>query len=377
MPHPEHVTHFTARAVALTVTVAGTSLALLATTGGTGAQAAAPAYVALGDSYSAGVGTWNRVDPTCYRSPKGYPVLIASSRGYALSYQACSGATTSEVKANQLAALGAGTAYVTLTAGGNDIGFAPVITECAKPGWMSNCTGAVNNAESILWNQLPSRLDGLYGSVLAKAPNARVVVVGYPRLFMGVDCNLFTFFSGDEMAKLNRAADDLATVTSSRAGAAGFGFVDVRGAFVGHAVCSSREWINGLSSPVDESFHPNVNGNIAYANLVSPTLTGSRTTTAVTAPPASTAPAAAPSTGPGLQMGRADGPSAQWYAAALPDLASPANLARAQAAGIDRATIRRLDRALRSNNLVLARAAWAELHALDKAFEVARARPSR
>jgi hypothetical protein len=38
--------------------------------------------------------------------------------------------------------------------------------------------------------------------------------------------------------------------------------------FIGHAVCGSPEWINGLSNPIGESYHPNVTGQANYANLV-------------------------------------------------------------------------------------------------------------
>ena len=99
-------------------------------------------------------------------------------------------------------------------------------------------------------------------------------MVGYPRLFMGIDCNGGTFFSGDEMTKLNQTADIMASVEAARASANGATFVDSRSAFTGHAVCSSTEWINGLSNPISESYHPNVAGQTGYTNLVSPQLTG-------------------------------------------------------------------------------------------------------
>jgi hypothetical protein len=85
--------------------------------------------------------------------------------------------------------------------------------------------------------------------------------LGYPRLFMGVDCNLGTFFSGSEMTRLNQTADLLASTTAGRAGAFGFTFKDAIPAFTGHAVCSSTEWLNGLSNPVGDSYHPNRTGH--------------------------------------------------------------------------------------------------------------------
>jgi hypothetical protein len=63
----------------------------------------------------------------------------------------------------------------------------------------------------------------------------------------------------------------LRDVTSARTAAAGanFRFKDAIPPFVGHAVCSSTEWLNGLSNPVGESYHPNRTGHgSGYAPLV-------------------------------------------------------------------------------------------------------------
>ena len=154
---------------------------------------------------------------------------------------------------------------MTVTVGGNDVNFAPVLTECAKPSWWGNCTKAINDALVILRTQLPARLTGLYAAIRAQAPYARVVVTGYPLLFNGSDCSLLTFFSSSEEAALNAATNELDGLLQARAAAAGFVFVDPRPAFVGHAWCDRQEWINGLSNPILESYHPNVSGHAAYA----------------------------------------------------------------------------------------------------------------
>src|SRR5262245_4734291 len=89
------------------------------------AAVAQPQYVALGDSYSSGVGTrvFYKESGSCYRSPEAYGPKIAAARGYALSFQACSGATTTEVNSKQLGTLSSSTSLVTITIGGNDAGF--------------------------------------------------------------------------------------------------------------------------------------------------------------------------------------------------------------------------------------------------------------
>lgn len=258
---------------------AGLVAALLPAAPAGAAAAPAPSYVALGDSYSSGTGTRTYLNDgtQCLRSTKAYPSLIAAAKGYSLNFRACSGAVINDVTSTQLGALSGSTSLVSISIGGNDAGFSGVLTECAKPGWMSNCTRAIDTAQSYINNTLPGRLTSLYASIRSKAPNAKVVVVGYPRLFNGEDCNLLTFFSPAEEARLNGTADLLNGKLSAAAGSAGFGFANPTSRFVGHAVCDDDEWINGLSNPIVESFHPKVVGHAnGYLPTVSPVLTGSR-----------------------------------------------------------------------------------------------------
>jgi len=225
------------------------------------ASAFAESYVALGDSYSSGVGTREFFEETCKRSLYAYPELVAGDRANtSLTFRACSGATTSDVLSEQLSALSSSTDIVTITIGGNDAGFAGVITQCALP-WPWSCEGDLDDAEAFIENTLPGRLDNVYAAIARDAPNATVVVLGYPRLFMGVDCNAGTFFSSTELTRMNLVADLLSEVTQERAEAAGFTFESAIPSFTGHAVCSESEWINGLSNPIEESFHPNRTGH--------------------------------------------------------------------------------------------------------------------
>ena len=183
----------------------------------------APSYVALGDSYSSGVGTRSYLDDgtTCQRSVYAFPSLIAAAKGYALNLRACSGAKVSDVTSTQLSALSASTSYVTISVGGNDAGFTSVITTCAEPAWLSDCNGAVSKAQSYLKNTLPGSLSTLYAAIRAKAPNAKVVVVGYPRLFNGEDCNALTWFSPSDESLLNATADLLNSKLARRRGGQG------------------------------------------------------------------------------------------------------------------------------------------------------------
>ena len=247
----------------------------------TAAHAAAPSYVALGDSYSSGTGTRDYINDgtSCQRSTYAYPSLIAAARGYSLNFRACSGAKVADVTNTQLSALTASTSYVSISVGGNDAGFADVLTECATPWWAGDCDGAIDQAQAFINNTLPGRLSTLYASIRSKAPSAKVVVVGYPRIFMGEDCNAGTWFSPAEMTRLNQTADLLNSRTSGQASAKGFSFANPTSRFIGHAVCDDPEWINGLSNPISESYHPNKPGHSSgYTPTVSPLLTGAAVT---------------------------------------------------------------------------------------------------
>ena len=175
----------------------------------------------------------------------------------------------------QLSALSSTTNYVSISVGGNDAGFADVLTTCALPSWASNCDGAINGAQNYIRNSAPAQLAALYAAIRTRAPSAVVVVVGYPRIFNGQDCSALTWFSASEETKLNATADLLNATTAAQAAAAGFRFADPTTPYLGHAWCDSAEWINGLSYPISESYHPNRSGHASgYTPTVSPQLTG-------------------------------------------------------------------------------------------------------
>lgn len=270
------------RPVRLTTATALTCLVIAAPLAGAPAHAAPDdRFVALGDSYSSGTGTGSYLDDgtSCQRSTRAFPSLVAASGDLDLDLRACAGATTADVTAAQLSALSSSTDRVSISVGGNDAAFADVLTECAQPGWASDCTSSIDAAQATISRTLPDRLSTLYSSIRSAAPNASVVVVGYPRLFMGEDCNALTWFAPEEQTRLNATADQLNSRLRSAASAAGFTFVDPTTPFVGHAVCDDPEWVNGLSNPISESYHPNVAGHRdGYSPIVGGPVTGTATT---------------------------------------------------------------------------------------------------
>ena len=231
--------------------------------------AAAPQYVALGDSYSSGVGTrvFYEESGECDRSPDAYGPKIAAAKGYTLNFEACSGAKTPEVNEKQLSKLSGTTSLVTITIGGNDAGFSNVIINCAL--YYFTCGSAISEANEFIAKKLPGLLETTYKDIRAKATTAQVIVLGYPKLFTkeGTTCNVNFLTSGNEK-KMNESAEKLDAVIKARAEAMKFTFVNPTSAFEAHEVCSSSEWLNGQSNPLSESYHPNVSGQVEFTSLV-------------------------------------------------------------------------------------------------------------
>ncbi|MET8764552.1 SGNH/GDSL hydrolase family protein [Lentzea sp. NPDC004782] len=226
------------------------------------ASAASVNYVALGDSYASGLGTgsYDSSSGSCKRGPLAYPALWAAAHSVtSFKFVACSGARTSDVLSSQVPSLTTSTTLVTLQVGGNDAGFTDVITTCTF-GSDQDCVNRVNQAKAYVANTLPGLLDNVYGTVRSKAPSAEVVVLGYPRIYK-VPGSCGVGLSDTKRAAINSGSDALHATISARAGAAGFDYVDVRDAFTGHEICSSSWWLNSLSWPVEESYHPNRAGH--------------------------------------------------------------------------------------------------------------------
>jgi GDSL-like Lipase/Acylhydrolase family len=235
--------------------------------------AAAPAagaddYVALGDSYSSGVGTGSyTLSSSCRRGVFAYPWLVSQQRpNTSLTFVACSGATTTSLMSSQIGSVVPGTDIVTVTIGGNDIGFSDLIVQCT----LVNCSNALDATRASLPTFLGPRLDTVYTAIRSQALSAQVIVLGYPRIFSTASCLGTLGITSTERAKANQLADALDVLSLQRAAAAGVTYKSAIGHFTGHAVCSSSAWINGLNlfRPI-ESYHPNRNGNsLGYAPLV-------------------------------------------------------------------------------------------------------------
>ncbi|MFI5571438.1 SGNH/GDSL hydrolase family protein [Streptomyces sp. NPDC051740] len=244
------------------------SLLLAATTALTGAataqasqQAAAGGYVALGDSYASGVGAGSYISSSgdCKRSAKAHPYLWAAANSpSSFDFTACSGARTGDVLSGQLGPLSTSTGLVSISVGGNDAGFSDVMTTCVLQS-DSSCLSRIATAKAYVDSTLPGRLDSVYSAIRDRAPNAEVVVIGYPRFYkLGTSC---IGLSETKRKAINDAADHLDNAIAQRAGAHGFTFGDVRPTFTGHEICSGSSWLHSVDwLNIGNSYHPTAAG---------------------------------------------------------------------------------------------------------------------
>jgi lysophospholipase L1-like esterase len=244
--------HLVASAVCA-VALAGTAIAAA-----TPASASTTNYVALGDSYSSGVGAGSYDGSSCQRSSNAYPAKWAAAHSPAsFKFAACSGAKTSDVRNNQLSSLSSSTTLASITIGGNDAGFSSVMQTCVLNS-DSTCLSAINTAKNYMTSTLPGNLSSLFGAMRSKSPSARFVALDYPHLY--IITSFCIGLSNTKRNALNNAADVLDGVISTAASNAGFGFADVRSRFAGHELCSGDDWLNAVTYPFGNSYHPTALG---------------------------------------------------------------------------------------------------------------------
>ncbi|WP_369360548.1 SGNH/GDSL hydrolase family protein [Streptomyces sp. cg2] len=272
--------------------------ALTMATTPTSAHAATPVptgtgtYVALGDSYAAGAGVPAQSAGLCLRSDHNYGHLVAAALSPS-SYvdKTCAGAkvsalTTSQtdvgivVNGPQLDAVTPDTSLVTLTLGGNelgtsDLGFVDVAVACSglsltNP-FGSPCHDFYGNTLSRRLDSAATRLaDGLR-KLSAKAPKAKVVVVGYPAVLPDdpKKCLGKMPVTTGDLRFLRSVLGELNDKVARTATAAGAAYVDTFGPTKGHDSCSTSPWIEGLlpTSPA-APLHPNATGERAMSQAV-------------------------------------------------------------------------------------------------------------
>jgi hypothetical protein len=244
--------------------------------------------VAMGDSYSSGeanppfdAGTNVPNGDQCHRSPEAWPRLLAAADPTVSleKLTACSGATTRDVTTTsfntepsqiaQLKALPQAPQVITITIGGDDLGFSSILENC----FVSNCVldHRLTTARNYIEKTLPGLLVRTYRAVHAAQPHAKIYVVGYPRLFptqqsASVNCG---WLSRTERIKLNGLGTLLNSVMGSAARQAGATYVPTLNAFAGHEECTANSWLYPIAvPPLTSDGHPLVPGQEALAAIV-------------------------------------------------------------------------------------------------------------
>ncbi|WFE29103.1 SGNH/GDSL hydrolase family protein [Solwaraspora sp. WMMD791] len=215
-------------------------------------------YVALGDSYSSGVGAPPYHDGDCKQSTHSYAAQYAAAHpAMSFGFAACSGATTDDVIAHQLGFLGPDTKLVTITVGGDNLGFTSTLETCIEALHDSTCKAAIDKALAYVATTLPGKLKQVYGDILAAAPNAKLVVLGYAQLFAPSFC-LEAPLDATRRGWINDAAVQLNKAIEAIAKTYGV-FAPVDDLFTSHRVCSETPWLNGVTK-LKDAFHPNLDG---------------------------------------------------------------------------------------------------------------------
>jgi lysophospholipase L1-like esterase len=323
-----------AAAMVFTLIVGSPALADATTSGTAGLS-----YVALGDSFASGLGlspTTGKPVEGCQQASGDYPHRVAGSLGMSLTDASCSGAVTANVTGKpqktrsgtapaQLPALSPKTRVVTLTIGGNDIGFFAIATGCIALSargpvlstGKSNCrsTYVKNGVDSLagrisdtLLNGNGSGTNGLtatFAAVKKAAPLAKVFVVGYPTILpnaantpangcfratvTGKDVSALSIdnglpFTTVDVGYLNSIEQSLDAATKAAAETAGFTYISALAATAAHSACASTDqsYIQGVSLRSDArlnvtlstgALHPNARGTAFMAGLVGAAVT--------------------------------------------------------------------------------------------------------
>jgi len=241
-------------------------------------------YVALGDSFTSGAGLPRpaRADSGCAGSELSYPHLVAEAVAAPLRDVSCGGASTQNgarpqgAAPPQLDAVDLDTQLVTVGMGANDFGwYLDVMFACTTvaPSDPAGSPCAERSAGDLtaLPPRIGRRVEALLDEVRRRAPDARVLLVGYPQpVPEDGTCAELPLAAGDYAFVRDQweALDDALRAAAERSGAT---FVDVRTASEGHDICAGSDaWVSGSTSPPGEAapYHPTVDGQAGLAELV-------------------------------------------------------------------------------------------------------------
>ena len=247
-------------------------------------------YVALGDSYAAGPLIPNPLLPLgCLKSSNNYAHLAAPGIGLTLRDATCSGARTNHMtepqnvdpdgpNPPQFNSLDSTTTVVSLTIGGNDIGFSEVAESCVTVNPFSHpCldkynSGGVDQLKARIEATAPKVAAVLQG-IHARAPSAKIYVLNYPAIFpeTGYGCWPQMPIGFSDVPYLRSTEQRLNNMLATQAAANGATLVSWYAASIGHDACkgSSTRWVEPLvPTNAAAPIHPNKAGMVGGANAL-------------------------------------------------------------------------------------------------------------
>ncbi|MBM7780591.1 SGNH/GDSL hydrolase family protein [Arthrobacter tumbae] len=254
--------------------IAGTAVMTVGLMVPVSASVAAPPsplnYVAVGDSYAAGFGAGSYVNE-CGQSPLGLPGLLDERKRIELTANAtCSGAEAAGALGGvpdlpeqvgglaAVGALGSQTDLITVSAGGNDLDFGEIVRVCATQP-LAVCEGLIQTRVIEAKTVVAGNLDTLYEQIAVAAPEAQVIVTGYPHLFSPEFGNE-PLLSLEAQELFNDGTDELNEIIEDRAEEAEFEFVDVTKRFDKHGIGSPQPWITFTGFTAIDDLHPTAKG---------------------------------------------------------------------------------------------------------------------
>lgn len=247
-------------------------------------------YVALGDSYTAGPLIPNPVLPLgCLKSSNNYPRLTAPKIGLTLQDASCSGATTADMTSPQevdpdgpnppqFDSLSGSTTVVSITIGGNDIGFSSIIENCitynpfSSPCKSKYTAGGKDQISEKIAAAAP-KVAAVLAGIKTKAPSSKTYVLNYPAIFpeTGSGCWPQMPISFTDAPYLRSKQKELNAMIATQAAAAGATLVNWYSASIGHDACkgSSTRWVEPLvPGELAAPIHPNKAGMQGAASVL-------------------------------------------------------------------------------------------------------------
>ena len=212
-------------------------------------------YVAMGSSFASGPGVTHAAEGSpqrCGRSNDNYAHQLSRMRQMLLVDVTCGGATTRfllgpwEELPAQLGAVSADTRLVTITIGGNDLGYMSGLfrASCAQP----PCPAIAAPSEQA-YADLAARMDQVVATIRARAPEARIVFVDYPHVLPAQGVCAATPMTEADANMAREIARRLIAITAEAAARNDTDLLQASRLSESHDACAIEAWMNGSTNP--------------------------------------------------------------------------------------------------------------------------------